>query len=319
MRCFRKNTVQYTSVCYLLILVLSALQPYEAFADIYGSIQYYGDFFVIPHSFTGTEDASGVITREVLGWNSDSTAPEKYNPNYTTNYIAGGFSLGHTTFFGLKTEFEAQYYNVVPDSTNFTIKDDSKYFELARKDNITGSYNPTTRPEMARNAYAFSIGSESRGVKRGILDTTSQATFNSNDVPGGRDHLAVKFRNEGIRSISGYFNIGLELNVPGIPISPFIFGGVGVAQMRFLDVDTYGIAYQGKVGVTYNIGSYFGIFAGYSYRGVLPRKYSEITPTTSVIGIKKTSSVPDVIASTTVTIENSLTVHGLMAGLIARF
>jgi hypothetical protein len=280
---------------------------------MYASIQYYGDFFTHMGDFKGKEDATGVTTSGAFGWNTTGDKGIAYDPDYITDYVAGGISVGYSMGNGLRAEIEGQYFNVEVDDADFKTKENSKYLELARKGDISGAVTTTGLDFVKKNEADFSITSEG-GVKGGLVPNPVIALTD-------KDYLAVKFKNDGIRFMGGFVNVGYDIRIPGVPVTPFIVGGVGFAQTKFLEQDVYGLAYQAKAGVAYNMGN-FAIFAGYDYRGTFSKEYKEVKPISAIAAVTAGNTLAPkdaVAASSTATVETTLGVHGLTAGVSFKF
>jgi opacity protein-like surface antigen len=311
-------------------------------SNMYASVQYYGDFFTHMGTFTGKENATGVTSGDILTYKSNGLPSKSatYDPDYKTDYISGGASLGYSMGY-FRFEFEGQYSNIVVDDKDFKTKDDAKYLEIIRKnDNLTGDL--TAASELYKeNKGAFSVSSEHYNEVQKL-----SAAAGATPVPlSNKDHLAAKIKNDGMRFIGGFLNMGYDLRVPGFPLVPFVVAGAGLAQTKFLGDTVYGFAYQVKGGVTFHLNNNIAFFAAYDYRGTLSKEYKEVPLMVSIKGVPAgiiTPSVPAVgtsgtpgyapaipaaqqapttavIASNGVTAENAFGVHGLMAGIKVSF
>lgn len=282
------------------------------------SLSYYGDFFTKIGELKGLENVPNLNSTALVTISPDGIIQQKANINYRTNFLAGGVSLGYSMGGTTKIEIEGQYATLRVNDKDFKNKDDASYLEIARiKDGVSGLYNANNQV-FKNDKNSFSILSYPNGIVPN--PGTRFASFDST-----KDFLATKYSNEGIGFINGFVNVGYNVNIKGIPISPYIALGIGISRTTFLRDTAYGLAYQVKGGLSLDFNEHFSVFAGYNYRGTFkPQKYTSVTPTTGIVGVKSSGNVvtapeKEIFASGTSTFEMPIGLHGLTAGLIFKF
>lgn len=288
--------------------------------SMYGSFQYYGDLGVRMGDMTAKENIFGSYIKAILGFDKTGVST-KYNPSYTSDYIAGGVSIGTPLTNRFRVECEILYSNIEPDDSDFTDKPQARYLELQRDDIIDGALESGGgfggKSEILKNKYAYSIGSVTN-PNTGIMPNSGGLTVN--------DHLALKFRNLGFRSISIIANATIDIASIYKPLVPFISIGFGPTQNTFLNESSYGFAYQFKLGFRYHLAETISVHTALNYRSSFIREYKNIYPEIPIIEVQNNSSQSSnlspkesVSGSNTTNFNVTYGVYGVMIGLLFEF
>ncbi|WP_339045543.1 P44/Msp2 family outer membrane protein [Candidatus Mesenet endosymbiont of Agriotes lineatus] len=287
--------------------------------NIYIAGHYHGEFFNKIGGLKGKEDAQGVATGAILGWDAESKAAGKYKPKYKNPVFAGGASIGVALMEGIRIEFEGLYSQINVDDKDFESEEKAQYVELQRAGTASGN--------TAQNSNWASIDVTVR--------TSVNTGLGQNDVIIANPRFAAfKMKNEGFNNIAGMINAYGDFRISEEFEADLYAGvGAGLTKIKFLDTSRFAPAYQIKGGISCALpNSPAKVFVGYRYFGVFGDKFKEVKSTT---GGEITAAVagedggpnaagggrnePIRIKSTTATIESSFAVHGIEAGIMYNF
>ncbi|WP_168464446.1 P44/Msp2 family outer membrane protein [Wolbachia endosymbiont of Ctenocephalides felis wCfeT] len=286
------------------LLLTSISNASSAYENSHYSDEKEGNFYmglnlgkVIPNivPFSAKEDVESVTTEKIFSLDSNDNAKEGYDPKYTGDFLGSvsiGYKIGN---FGIELEdlvssvttkdWYVELYRNLPDNktgvTDYHIKNKDGKFESATSPNI--------------HEWESIIDDGAGGNGRRQL------------------HSAFKMKNEGFRNIAAMINAYYYLNNES-NITPYAGIGAGLTNIKFLGVSHFKPAYQGKVGVRYNINDTTKISAGYRYFGVLGSTFTKVDPTAKIPDIYYGSSYNEKIGyagSTTATVESKFAHHAL--------
>ncbi|WP_339048484.1 P44/Msp2 family outer membrane protein [Candidatus Mesenet endosymbiont of Phosphuga atrata] len=279
-------------------------------SNIYGALHYHGEFWNNIGTLKGKEDATGVTTGAILGWDSESKAAGEYKPKYKGSPLLGGLSLGCALMEGVRIEFQGLYSQINIDDKDFESEEKAQYVELQRDNASSGS---TFKLDHATNPSKWA---SIDAVVRKNTETSPQ------DIPDSR-LAAFRMKNKGFNNIAGMVNAYGDFRISEeFEADLYIGGGLGLTKINFLDKSRFAPAYQFKGGISFALpNSPARIFAGYRYFGVWGDKFKEVKPTEAITdaAIDTSKHEPARVKSTTAAIENSFAVHGVEAGIMYNF
>lgn len=292
----------------------SPVGPVEGdMSNIYIAGHYHGEFFNKIGDLKGKEDAKGVATGAILGWDAESKEAGKYKPKYKNQTFAGGASIGMALMEGIRIEFEGLYSQINVDDKDFESEEKAQYVELQRDNASSGSTFGSTHASPSKWA---SIDTKVR------QDTQNSAQ----DIANSR-LAAFKIKNEGFNNIAGMINAYGDFRISEEFEADLYAGvGAGLTKIKFLDASRSAPAYQIKGGISCALpNSPAKIFVGYRYFGVFGDKFKEVKPTEAITDAVVVGNAgaanhePARVKSTTATIESSFAVHGIEAGIMYNF
>ncbi|WP_339048454.1 P44/Msp2 family outer membrane protein [Candidatus Mesenet endosymbiont of Phosphuga atrata] len=301
---------------------------------------YFGAFGNAMGDFSGKEEA-GNVTEKVMSFNSDEEFIEGYEPKYTPGF-AGSGTIGYqlnalqlllmlSRLLPSRIEIEGLYSQLNLDDEEYGDKDKAGYVELVRSGPATlaaGDMTPSAGTTC--DSKWKTITSPPCNLRKLLIGNDSVVS----KLVG--TNAAFKIKDEGFHNRAMLMSVYYDLNINPYLV-PYVGGGLGFTQVKFLGKSHYAPAYQLKLGASYRLAEKAQIFAGLRYFGIFNDEFASVLPITKIpagdAGTLNNVVVNDVrhqsndyhynystrIASTTATINHRFGVYGLEIGMVYNF
>ncbi|WP_339048456.1 P44/Msp2 family outer membrane protein [Candidatus Mesenet endosymbiont of Phosphuga atrata] len=328
----------YRNIFILTILLFCSSAHCAELKNFYVRGGYFGAFGNAIGDFSGKEEA-GNVTEKVMSFNSDEEFVEGYKPKYTPGF-AGGGTIGYqlntlqlplmlSRLLPSRIEIEGLYSQLNLDDEEYGDKDKAGYVELIRlsRPSPTGFFDNTASAGTTCDSKWKTIASPLCGIqwhwnRRGIYPNLVGT------------NAAFKIKNEGFNNRAMLMSVYYDLNINPYLV-PYVGGGLGFTQVKFLGKSHYAPAYQLKLGASCRLAEKAQIFAGLRYFGIFNDEFASVLPIIKIpAGDAGTLNVVIIngnernnhnynyttrIASTTATINHRFGIYGLEVGMVYNF
>lgn len=279
-------------------------------SGFYASVLYDYNFSMNVGKFTGSEDAANVTTGTIYG-KSPLSDPIAFSPKYNLSLLSGSAVVGYRLNDSSRIEIEGGYLRADRDTSGYSSENSAYYVELQRDGEFL--CDPTTTTATCGGQPPIQLSNA-----RSIADNKS---------------LAFKLNNDGVTHLMFLGNLVYEFRRNRDPLFFYLGIGAGVSYTTFLESSDTHLAFQGKLGIGFDIMQKITLTLGYRYFGLLNDKFTDLNPT-AVIG-KYSKCVPsstptsclsgtpgvseDVLASTTATVNHPMGFNGIQIGATVQF
>ncbi|KJV63486.1 MULTISPECIES: P44/Msp2 family outer membrane protein [Ehrlichia] len=189
--------------------------------------------------------------------------PEHFNIPYTVefqdNAVNFNAAIGYSFSEGPRIEVEGFYekFDVKNPGGYTKVKDAYRYFALAR-DLESSSFQPKNK---------------------------------STSAPQGVFHTVMK--NDGLSILATIANICYDFSLDELSVSPYICVGMGINAIEFFDALHVKFAYQGKLGISYQLFPKINLFVNGYYHQVIGNKFKNL----NVQYVQDLANVPKVTSA----------------------
>ncbi|WP_333023487.1 P44/Msp2 family outer membrane protein [Wolbachia endosymbiont of Pentidionis agamae] len=275
--------------------------------NFYLSFRYHGERPIVG-TFSGKEDASGIVTEKIVSLDKTNKSVDGYNPKYQGNF-AGSLSFGYR-IKNFRFELEGLHSEIKTENTYVELHRDPPHLSHNQKDQPIHWYIKDSNQAIDKDHYS------------------NQYNYNkypwlSAEKINGELQAGFKMTNYGFKNNAALLNAYYDFNNAS-NFTPFIGFGAGLTNIKFLSASCIKPAYQAKAGLSYNITPEIQLSAGYRYFSVVGDKFvvkpdlgKEIPELYYKVG--NNNEKFEYSASTTATVKNDLSSHAIEVGLTFNF
>ncbi|GHM58462.1 MAG: hypothetical protein sL5_06060 [Candidatus Mesenet longicola] len=328
----------------VIILLFCSSAHCTELKNFYVQGGYFGAFGNAMGDFSGKEEA-GNVTEKVMSFNSDEELVEGYEPKYTPGF-AGSGTIGYqlnalqlpfmlSRLLPSRIEIEGLYSQLNLDDEEYGDKDKAGYVELVRSGPATLNDGDMT-PSAGTNCDSKWKTITNPSCE---LQSSGNMGYSAIKLNFTGTKAAFKIKDEGFNNQAMLMSVYYDLNINPYLV-PYIGGGLGFTQVKFLGKSHYAPAYQLKLGASYRLAEKAQIFAGLRYFGIFNDEFASVLPTTKIpagdAGTLREVIINNIhynrvnrtmydynytarVASTTATINHRFGVYGLEVGMVYNF